>query len=80
MVGYTKGFPHSPRYACTIGSASKTIQMDRVHKAVVNVAVFKITWQIQIIFSMTKAIGRKVSWCKFGLSYLKSTMLLHQTW
>ena len=34
MVGYTKGFPHSPRYACTIGSASKTIQMDRVHKVV----------------------------------------------
>ena len=35
--------------------------MKLIYKAVVNGAVFKVTWQIQIIFSMTKAIGRKVS-------------------
>ena len=35
----------------------------------------KVTWQIQIIFSMAMAIGREVSWCNFGLSYLRRNVM-----
>ena len=66
MVIYLDGAPRCRYHHCLV--LSRVLRTPSYKAS-------KVTWQIQIIFSMAMAIGREVSWCNFGLSYLRRNVM-----